>query len=281
MDMNSDEINSGGSAFWILITLISLVSLIFIMIWSYHANSAKGAILALIFFAMITASAFLSRLKVFDWSSWGDNTLSFTIGFVVWMVLGTVSSLSVLSQNHLFASISGELPILLDFTTSVFLIPIAEEMFWMIGLPFALITIMNILGNKYAAWKTGWVQIPMLILIGSLSFAFFHVGKVFIGFVMVAIIFRSLLLFLVYGEHHYNILKKVNLVAGFALGAHIANNLVAFGLESAWLTVKSNFWFAGFFIVAFLLIMFISAIDKIFELINGNSKKDKLMSLKN
>lgn len=282
MAMNSDEINTGGSAFWIFITLVSLLSLVFIMIWSYNAKSAQGAILALIFFAMIVSSTLFSRLRIFDWASWGDNTLSFTIGFIIWMVIGSISSLSVVSQNHLFAAISSELPIILELSTTVFLIPIAEEMFWMIGLPFALTSIMNIAGNRFSFAKQAWFQIPVIVLIGALSFAFFHVGNTaFIAFIIVAMIFRSIMLFFVYAEHHYNIFKKINLVAGFAIGAHIANNLLAFGIKTSWLTMTSNFWFVGFFILAFLAIMFVSAIDRIFELFESGGHKDQIRSLKN
>lgn len=276
--INNKEINIGGSIFWIMLVLLGLMSLIFLLIWSFFNNSIQGAIVAIIFSVMIIAGVLLSRLKVFDLASWGDNTLAFTIGFLIYMVVGGLfSEQSIIGENYLFATLSTTLPQIIDLTINVFLVPIAEELVWMIGLPFSLLSIMNAMAKnkRLSVFGIGWVQIAIIIIIGSTTFAIFHQGKLLTVFVIASIIFRSILIFLVYGDRKYDIIKGVNLVAGFAVGAHMANNLVYRGIGNTWLIIQSNFWPVGFIIVLFFAIMFLSAIEKTVRLIAGNPEKNQ------
>lgn len=271
--MNKDEINIGGSSFWILLTLVAISSLVFLLIWSFFENSIRGAVVSIIFLGMILASSILSRLKVFDFNSWGDNTLSFTIGFWLWIgvgsFFGTQSVLSV-SSNQLFATISGELPQLVDFVVNTFLVPIAEELFWIVALPFAIISMLNNAGNRVSFFKNGVLQIIITVLIGATTFAFFHVGNVaFVAFIISAMIFRTLMVVLIYGEQKYDIIKGVNLVAGFAVGAHIANNLSNFGINKAILLLQENFLPVGLIVYALMILLFLSGIERLISLIAG------------
>jgi len=271
--MNRDEINIGGSSFWILLTLVAISSLVYLLIWSFFENSIRGAVVSIIFLGMILASSILSRLKVFDFSSWGDNTLSFTGGFWIWIGIagffGTQSVLSV-SSNQLFATISGELPQLVDFVVNTFLVPIAEELFWIVALPFAIISMLNNAGNKYEFFKNGIFQIAVTVLVGVTTFAYFHVGNVgFVSFIIAAMLFRTIMLVLVYGEQKYDILKGVNLVAGFSVGAHIANNLTNFGINKAFLLLQANFLPVGLIVYILMGFLFLSGIERLISLIAG------------
>jgi len=272
--MDSDEINIGGSSYWIFITLVSITTLVFLLLWSFHNNSVKGVVVSLIFLTMIIVSILFSRLKIFDMSSWGDNALSFTLGFGIWAIVGLFlqsngQSIISFGDNNLFATIASELPQLMEFSVNVFLVPIAEEMFWMIGLPFALITIMHITGKRFSLFSKAWFQILVVAAIGGITFAMFHVGKWFVGFIISAIIFRTVMIVLVYGEHKYDILKGINVVAAFSVGAHIANNMSTVGLSQSWLIISSNFWPVGLLIILFMALMLLSGLERLISLIAG------------
>ena len=235
-EFNKEDINIGGSIFWILLILISLGGLAYLLIWSFFNDSVKGVVVATIFITLITSGILLSRLKVFDFHSWGDNALSFTLGFAVWAGIGSFfgqqSVLSV-SQNYLLATIASDLPQLVEVVMNVFIVPIAEEIFWMIGIPFALITIMNQIGKKWEFFSNQWLQMFIIIVVASSTFAAFHVGKAFILFIIAAIIFRTIMIVMVYGDQNFDILKSINLVTGFAVGAHIANNMINYGVQKS------------------------------------------------
>ena len=175
------------------------------------------------------------------------------------------------SQNYLFAAISSELPQLLEVIFNVFIIPISEEIFWMIGIPFSLISIMNVIGKKMEFWKNPYVQMVVVIIISSVTFAIFHIGKAFIGFIIAAMIFRTIMIVMVYGEYKFNILKGVNLVAGFAVGAHIANNLIDTGIKKTWLVLSTSIPVLMIVIVLFGF-MFFSAIERILKYATGRAK---------
>lgn len=261
--------NIGGSAFWVLIILISILGLSFLGIWSYQNNSVKGAIISFIFFAMIVTGIVLSKFEIFNLGTWGENSLSFTIGFLIWLFIGiffgTQSILSV-SENALFAAIAGELPQLTEFLMNAFVIPISEELFWMVAIPFSIITIMNITAkNKTLSFfENSWFQIFVIVLVSGITFAAFHVGKLFVAFLIAAFLFRASMVVLVYGDMKLDILKPIRLIVSFALGAHIGNNLINYGLRKSWILLTTNFWAIGWIVFALFFIIFLSAINQIF-----------------
>ena len=274
MEFNKEDINIGGSIFWILMVLLSLSGLAYLLIWSFHNDSVRGVVISVIFTTLIIAGILLSRMKIFDFYSWGDNALSFTLGFFAWLGLGrlfgTQSILSV-SENHLFAAIAADLPQLVEVILNVFIIPIAEEIFWMIGIPFALISVMNELGKKYPLWKNLYLQMFVIIVVASVTFAIFHVGKMFIGFMIAAIVFRTIMIVLIYGEHKFDIIKGINLVVGFAIGAHIANNMISTGIQKTYLVLQTNTT-VFIIVLVFFGVLFLSALNTILRFVLGKSK---------
>ena len=227
-------------------------------------------------------------MKVFDYASWGDNALSFTLGFWLFFLLGsifssqsTISSVStVVPQNYLMATLSSKLPIFVELVLNNFIIPIAEEMFWMIGLPFALFSVMDNLGKweKIEFFKNRVFQIIVVILVCSISFAYFHIGKLLLGFIISSIIFRTILIGLVYGDMKFDIIKGVNLVAGFGVGSHMANNILDRGVANTWTVISQNSIVVTIIIVGFLGLIFITAINRILEFFFGDRKdlQDKI-----
>lgn len=273
-EFTKDDINIGGSIFWISLILISLMGLSYLMIWSFHNNSVKGAVISTIFLTMILAGVILSRMKVFDMASWGDNALSFVFGFGIWAFLGSLfqgsaSTISVeIPKNYLFATIASELPVFTEMIVNNFIVPIAEELFWMIGIPFAILSIMKAIGKKYEFFNNDIFQMITIIIIASSTFAIFHIGKSFTAFIISAIIFRTILIVMVYGDYKFNIIKGVNLVAGFSVGAHIANNILDTGFQKTWLILQQSIPVTIIIVVFFGLILY-SALERIARLIMG------------
>lgn len=273
MEFDKEDINIGGSVFWIALILISLMGLSYLMIWSFHNNSVKGAIISTIFITMITSGMLLSKSKIFDMNSWSDNALSFTLGFGIWSFLGTLfrGSASTIGatipKNHLFATISSELPVFTEMIVNNFIVPIAEELFWMIGIPFALISIMKSVGKKYEMFNNEILQLVVVVIVTSSTFAMFHIGKAFISFIISAIIFRTILIVLVYGDYEFNMIRGFNLVAGFGVGSHMANNILDSGFKKSWLILQTNIP-VTIIIVLFFGIVFLSSFNRILVAIN-------------
>lgn len=258
------DYNIGDSVFWILIVLMVLSGMSYLGIWSYHNNSIQGALLSSMFFAMIISGIVLSRFQIFDMGTWGENTFSFMLGFGLWMLIGsffgTQSVLSV-SQNQLYSTIAGELPELLNFVMNVIVIPISEEIFWMIALPFGLFSIMHTIGKKVDWINNAWFQIFVVCIVGGITFGIFHVSNFFLPFLISAFIFRSTLVILVWGDKMTDWIKPVKLIVAFAVGGHIANNMFAYGLQRSWFIITNYFASIGWMILTLFLVIFISAIN--------------------
>ena len=279
-EVANKEIKIGGSIFWILFSLLSLIWLSYLAIWSYQNNSIKGVVISMIFFAMIISGIILSRFEIFDLGTWKENAISFTVGFGIWAIIngvfGTQSILSV-SQNHLFATIAGELPQFIDVLMNGIVVPIAEEFFWMFAIPYAVISILNILEKKYSFFENDIVQILIVAIISSMSFALFHVGKTALTlFLISAIIFRTIMIVLVFGEKKLDYIKKFNLVASFSVGAHIANNLIQGGFKTAIIVLQQNIWIFSVIILLFGA-LFLTTLNSLIMWIMG--KEDKRPSV--
>lgn len=258
------DLSIGSSAFWILMTLVSLSGLIYLMIQAFHQESIRLSVIAMIFAVIILSGIVLSRLQVFDLGGWRQNCLSFAIGFIFWGVLGTVLNSSgmslILEKNYLFASVSSQLPLYTEFILNAFIIPIAEEMFWMVGLPFALISIMRTIGKEWEIFQNALVQMAVVITVASITFGVFHVGKLTFAFLLASMIFRTIMILTVYGDYYFNWIKFAPIVASFSIGSHIANNWLTEGWSNSFLILQTNLVVSGF-IFLYLGIIFLSAIE--------------------
>lgn len=238
--------NPGGSIFWIIWTAVTLIGLVWLSIWSYHNDSIQGIALFAIFSIMILIGLIFSRMEVFRSGGWGENSLAFMVGLVMWLIIGGLSSNNAafsflsISTNELFAAISGEMPRLLEFVMNSFVIPLAEEMLWIIGIPFTMIWIFSLLGKKYKVFKNPWLQLILIALVSGITFAAFHVGKLFLAFLIAAFIFRSIMIFGVIGDMKLDLIPGIKVLPAFALGAHIGNNWAAFGFVDGWRVMSAE-----------------------------------------
>jgi hypothetical protein len=267
--------NIGKSIFFLMSSILAIGGLIFLMIEAFHSNNIQEAIIALIFISMILAGILLAlatqNFDILNFGTFGSATLSFVFGAIIWLFIGKFGAGSVLSvsNNALFSQISSQLPINLEFVLQTFVIPFAEEMFWMIGIPVVLISICILIGKSGKNWFTNlfgqfWFQIVLTSIIAGVTFAIFHVGKYIVSFIIAAILFRVILTSAVFASKDYGLLAKVGALAvSFSFGSHVGNNWANFGFNNGLNLMFQNFSNIGWIVLAFLLIIIFGAIYQI------------------
>lgn len=273
---NNRDFDIHGSIFWILMICLALGTFVFFTIYAYQNENLRLFIISTLFAVMILSGVILSKLEAFNGSSWGEATLAFTIGFIFWGFMGGgfFSQQSILSvtKNTLFSTISGELPLVIDFTFNSFLVPIAEEIFWFFGLTYAIVSILNIIGKKRSIFNNAFVQMAIILPILGLSFAYFHVGRNGLtAFIISAIIFRVLISAIVIGDQKFDWFKKINIGIAFALGVHIANNWLAYGFFRG-ITVMRSEPIILITVSVLMIVIFASGINQLAGYLFGNKK---------
>jgi hypothetical protein len=231
-----------GSVLTSLFILISLAVTTWLSIYAFQERNILILAVSVVMLAITISGAFLGRDELSRKIDFRTEAVAFSIGFLLWLGIASTQSMSVLSvsSSYLYNTIAGDLPLILEFVVNSFLIPIAEEVFWIIGLPYALIAIMNNLGQTYKPFSNKVFQFLTVILIGGVTFVIFHVGQLFWAFVIAAFIFRSIMISAVIGDRKFGWLPYFNLVPAFAIGAHIGNNWGAFGLLAGLQILVSN-----------------------------------------
>ena len=126
-----------------------------------------------------------------------------------------------------------------------------------------IIGLMNIIGKKYAFFKNPVFQIVVIIILTGVTFAFFHVGKLFLSFLVAAFIFRAIQVFFIIGDAKLNFLPFITLLPAFAVGSHIGNNMGAFGIAETVQLLNTNFVSVGWIVYALLIVLFISAFNQV------------------
>lgn len=269
-----------GSIFWLIFILLSFSGLIYLGIWGFHNSSVKAIAISTIFSIIIIFSLVITRFKVFDVeTSFIKSCASYTWGFLLFVfIAGTIKVLQggnfffsifsafQLPKQSLFATISGELPIFWDKYVNNFTIPVAEELFWLIALPIGVVWILNSLAqvDKLSWLDNNIVQLIFIIIISSVSFAIFHVGSIqLMAFIISAIVFRSVLIMMVYVDMKYDIFPALALLFSFGLGAHQANNIMTDGLMNFIVVMQSNWFGVGllFFMAIVIVVGILETID--------------------
>jgi len=259
----------GSSIFWILVTVLSAGGLLYMLIWSLQNDSLKGVILSMIFLMFIVMGLVLSKFKVFSAGTWGQNCLSVTIGFIIWLFVAgqqkTVAAFSLfsVSQNALYATIVGTIPQSLNFVMNTLVIPVAEEMFWLFGITFVVLSIVRQMSKKYDFLENIWIQIAIVSAISGITFATFHVGKASLSFVIAAVIFRTTLAVLILGDGYEDIIPYITVGWAFGLGAHIGNNWGVFGWSNGLAVLSSSFWTFGWIVYLFMILIGLTAVGQI------------------
>jgi hypothetical protein len=225
---SSDGIGIGNSLFWLLFIAINFFSFVYIGLWAFNSENSKVAIMSFIFFMMSIIGIVLSKFEIFDKGTWTENAFMFTVGFIPYVLIaGATKSVLSVTQNTLFASVVNVMPQKIQFVAENFLIPISEELLWMVGMPYIIITILKLASKnktfKFLGDKT--VQLAIVVLICGVTFAEFHVGRSSVAFWISAFLFRSVTIGLVYADILLNIFPKAKLVRALGLGGHMGNNI--------------------------------------------------------
>ncbi|MBU0924116.1 hypothetical protein KKG81_04465 [bacterium] len=279
--------NKTGSVFWIIFILMAFVGLAYLSIWGFHNDSLKAIALGTIYMAILIFSIVATKLEVFTLEiDFLKSCSSFTVGFLLWFFIGATikilggeqtnflySAFSAvkLPTSNLLAAVSGELPIFWEYYINDVTVPVIEELFWLLAIPILLIMAMEALSDYD---KLGWMgnkifQFIIVVLVSSSTFAIFHVGSIqLLAFVIGAMIFRTTMLLMYWGDKYWDIIPFAVLLASFAVGAHTGNNISDSGLMNFILVMKQNFY--GWFVMAILGLVGVlgitNLIDKFFGL---------------
>ena len=263
----------GGSIFWMLMILISLVSLVYFALWSYHNESIKGAVISVVYFMMIVSGVLLSKFEIFNFGSWSSDSLSFVIAFIPYFFVGmkaaTNSTLAILSleRSYLFSTIVSELPTHIEYVLDMFLIPIAEDVFWVVGLPFVLFTVFEQFGKMWKPFDNKVIHFILVLLICGVSFAGFHIGRSVFSYLVAAFIFRTFTIGIVYADIMFDVFKNFRLVAAASLGAHIGNNIGSViarnGFSNVMGSINQNLFPMNIVIFIFFGLLLLSAFNQI------------------
>jgi hypothetical protein len=236
-------------------------------------NSNLGFGISIFFFSMIVGSLILILFfvgkNVFE-SGDKDFSLSttfFFIGFVLMFIIGSIQSklqFSIFSvgKSNLLSLLSSQLSSSEDFILNVFNVPVAEELLWLIAIPFLIIVLLNTIGVK-----NKWVQFGIIIAVSSVSFALFHVGKIFLTFLISAFVFRTVLLFLYVGDGLLNTITWADIGASLALGIHVGNNWATYGFWNGISLLLDSVWGIILLVIfgVFMVSGFIGLSDKIIK----------------
>jgi hypothetical protein len=269
-----------GSAFWILFTLLSITGLVYLGIWGFHNSNIKAIAISTIFTGLILFSIVITKLEVFKIDiDFYKACASWFWGFFIFIAIGVVTralqgqsvlyaifSSTHIDRNRLFATISSELPIFWEKTINTLTIPYAEEMFWLLGLPVAIMWLMNSLSNIKGAdfFSNKVFQFFVIIIVCGSTFAAFHVGKIIVSFIIAALVFRTSLIIMTIGEQEFNFIKWFVVLYSFALGAHMGNNIADDGLMNFILIMQTNVY--GWIV---MVILFIISVIGFLETIDG------------
>jgi len=264
----------GGGIFLLICVLVSLIPLLWLSIFGFQTQNLQAIIIAFIFFSFLILPFSFDFVKftLKSGESYGAAAFSFTLGAVLAVALNWQSAfagfgggggMSVFSVqlNYLLSSISGTLPNFWNIFANSFGAAVAEEMLFLITLPIAVFLILDYAGKSVEILKNKYLQIGAAIAVSAPLFAFFHVGNLALtGFIISAIIFRSFLIGMVYGDSKTEIIPYVALVPAFAISFHVFNNFSFFGLFNvfqafiaepfgiaALLFIGSSFAFGGHF----------------------------------
>jgi hypothetical protein len=248
--------------FWSSAIALSFLGLLYFIIQSYVVTrSINVLVLGIIFMSMWVGALALGFWlgKDFDILNYGTlfgNASWFLIGFAFYVGINLLSyastgQLSVfsVSTNSFYSTVASEIPRNIDFLFTVFIIPIVEELLWIFGIPAMILTVMNATKNKIKLFGNPVFQLIVTVVICAGSFAIFHAGKIaLLGFVISAIIFRTVTIVAVYSDWGFDVFKKLAVVPALALGMHIGNNFVTYGISEGIELLNANFFTTGWLV---------------------------------
>lgn len=254
-----------GSLWTPIMAFISAITLIYLSLWGKFNNNTQATSVVIIFGLMLTIPMILlsgiaiyQLIKNFNSEKWfGDNSfkipaLGFIIGFWIQAMIVLIgkakSGFSILSiqQNSLLSSFSTQLPSFWEFFINAIMVPIIEEFVWIFFIPQVLFILFWVIGKKISFLNNTIFKLiftAIVVGISSWTFAQFHIGQTGnIGFFISAMIFRTILIVLFWGDLQFDLIKWANIGFSMLVGFHIGNNWMTYGFFYGINTLLSNFF---------------------------------------
>lgn len=176
-----------------------------------------------------------------------DSAIAFFVGFFSWaLVVGITNSFSFLSilqlpLSNVSLAVTGIIPEFWNYFIVTIVAPIAEETIFLSAIPLFIFALLLAVFKEFGLKAKGLfavLQIVLVVLITAPLFAYFHVGsQALFGFVLSAVVFRSILIVLVWSDIKFNTLSFFDATLMFGIGVHIANNIVSLGGFEKWFGV--------------------------------------------
>lgn len=280
---------SGGQAFWIGWLLVALIPLAWLSNWGYQNGSLAAFAISVIFLLLIIITL---ALKLFTklWqpnesedgstktTTFSQQSLSAVLGglfgiLIIKLSQWTTFSLLALPRQEVLAALGGNLPLFWNKFVNVIGASFAEEMFFLVALPFLIFMILEWVGSVFSPAKNPWFQILVVSVIVGPLFAWFHVGSAgVVAFLIAAAIFRIVNIVFVHGDRLLNIVPFASLTISFSFFMHMFNNIWALGGFGEFLSVMAT-QPVGWVVIAFLSVTFIAALNQIRVIITGKNRQ--------
>ena len=258
------------SGFIQLIITLSIASLILLMVSGYNAKNTNSLFMGILFLSFILGGVVLylinRKFKAMEFGTFSQSSFFLLLFMGGWLILGSrAGSVVLFPPNTLFATISGELSAMTQFTLSSIGIPIAEEIFFMIGIPFAIIGIAKSFDKEINVYLLMFI----MFLVTGFGFAIFHTAKFTLGFIIFALFFRAVGIITVVGDQLKDWFKFAEIPVSAMIGAHIGNNWAVYGFKSGIILIFNNLFQTAnilsfslsLIIVIFFITMVIGAIN--------------------
>jgi len=261
---NSKNGAAGALAFWLILIAVALVPLLWLQVWAFQNLNMKAFVAGNIFiiFIILTFAFDFNKNLYPKKSSFSQNSLSFILGIIFGSLLGMLTNLNAsifavfsVSQQYLLSEVSSQLPLFWSVFTNTIGAPVAEEMLFLISIPAIIFAIIVYVGARYKIFSNPLLQVLIVAAVVSPLFAFFHVGNLALtGFIISAMLFRTLAILFVYGDEKSNIVPVLAIIPAFGVGYHLANNVMSVG---GWLFFVNTMMLEPFgFVVLFALAIF-------------------------
>lgn len=263
---------------------LSVIGLSYIALWGFFNHSIQAGFITIIFGFLLLISLFVALLVLIsngvkqgikkDFSinrAWRRPCLSFLVFFLIQSLIiyfsgkGGDLSFVTLQKNRLFSLFSTQVPLVADFFINVIMVPIIEELFFLFAIPQIIFMTLNRLSKKWSFMCNKIFQLFVAILVSSILFALFHVGKQEVMFIISAIVIRTIIIILFWGDLFLNFIWFAEILASGMVGIHIGNNWGIYGFINGILILSTVYW--GWLLLLLFVIMIISAADYIFDVL--------------
>lgn len=232
----------GGNVFWIIMIALAVVGLFYLALWGYAENNFRAITVAIIFAMMLIFSvAFLGKNLFVAEATFARTLTAFWGGVFLWGAIawlaqaqpGSILTMFTITPQTMLSSVAQQLPVFWNSFITIWMAPVIEELTFLLTIPVLVFLAMRGIGKYFSLMSNKAVQMAAVIIISSLTFAFFHTGQaMFVSFVIAAMIFRGIQLGLYWGDTFWDIVPFTTILGSFAVGAHFINNAAAMGLQS-------------------------------------------------